>query len=84
LALSDGRPLVTDNGNHVIDCAVRLIADAAALERSICAIPGVVDTGLFLSVASIVLVGDSETFELGEELRRAAAEFSRHAPEVSQ
>jgi ribose 5-phosphate isomerase A len=76
LAMADGRPLVTDNGNHMIDCAVRLIADAAALERSICAIPGVVDTGLFLSIATAVLVGDSETFELGEELRRAAPEVS--------
>jgi len=71
LALVDGKPLVTDNGNHVIDCAVRLIADAAALERSICAIPGVVDTGLFLGIATTVLVGDSDSFVLGEEMKRA-------------
>jgi ribose 5-phosphate isomerase A len=71
LALADGKPLLTDNGNHVIDCAVRLIADAAALERSICAIPGVVDTGLFLGIAGTVLVGDSDSFVLGEEIKRA-------------
>jgi len=70
LALADGRPLVTDNGNHVIDCAVKLIADPAALQRSIFAIPGVVDTGLFLGVATIVLVGDTDSFVLQEEIRR--------------
>jgi ribose 5-phosphate isomerase A len=84
VALADGRPLVTDNGNHIVDCAVRLIANPAALERSICAIPGVVDTGLFLSIASIVLVGDSETFALGEELRRPTADLSKSAPEVAR
>jgi ribose 5-phosphate isomerase A len=78
LAMADGKPLVTDNGNHVVDLAIPLIADAAALERSICAVPGVVDTGLFLGVATAVLVGDSETFVLGEELRRATS------PEVAR
>jgi ribose 5-phosphate isomerase A len=79
LALADGKPLVTDNGNHVIDCAVKLIANPAALERSIRAIPGVVDTGLFLGIATTVLVGDSDSFVLGEELTRATA-----APEAGR
>jgi ribose 5-phosphate isomerase A len=57
LRLHDGAPFVTDNGNRVLDCAVGPIGDPAALEAALCAIPGVVDTGLFLGTASLVLVG---------------------------
>jgi ribose 5-phosphate isomerase A len=51
----------TDNGNATIDCVPpEPIADrpgARALERALRAIPGVVDTGLFLGTAERVLVG---------------------------
>jgi ribose 5-phosphate isomerase A len=50
------RPFVTDNGNVILDCAVDPIPDAPALERAIREIPGVVDTGLFLGTADVVLV----------------------------
>jgi ribose 5-phosphate isomerase A len=58
----DGRgPFVTDNGNLTLDCALRApLADGAAaraLEAEMLAIPGVVDTGLFLGTAERVLVG---------------------------
>ncbi len=56
----DGQaPFVSDNGNHVLDCAVGPIADPADLERRIRAIPGVVGTGLFLGMADTVLVEDA-------------------------
>ena len=57
-------PYVTDNGNVIIDFAVRApIADgiaARALERAVLDIVGVVDTGLFLGTADRVLVGHSD------------------------
>jgi transaldolase/glucose-6-phosphate isomerase len=46
-AAEDG-PFVTDNFNVILDCAVGPIDDPARLERTIRAIPGVIDTGLFL------------------------------------
>jgi ribose 5-phosphate isomerase A len=56
-----GAPFVTDNGNLIIDCAPRAPlgdrAAARALEGAALAIPGVVDTGLFLGTAERVLVG---------------------------
>ena len=56
-----GGPLVTDNGNLLLDCAPREAlrdpAAARALESALRAIPGVVDTGLFLGTAERVLVG---------------------------
>src|SRR2546429_373433 len=52
------RPFVTDNGNVLVDCAVEPIGDPPGLERTLRAIPGVVDTGLFLGTADTVLVAD--------------------------
>jgi ribose 5-phosphate isomerase A len=54
-------PYVTDNGNLTIDVTPRApLADGAAaraLDAALRAIPGVVDTGLFLGTAERVLVG---------------------------
>jgi ribose 5-phosphate isomerase A len=65
----DGRLFLTDNGNHILDCAIGPIANPAELEANIRAIPGVVGTGLFLNMADTVLVGD-ENFTLVEERSR--------------
>jgi ribose 5-phosphate isomerase A len=62
--------LKTDNGNLILDCQIDPIPDAARLENDIRAIPGVVGTGLFLGMASTVLVGEENDFRLIEEKRR--------------
>jgi ribose 5-phosphate isomerase A len=67
---------VTDNGNHILDCQVEPIPDAADLEMHIRAIPGVVGTGLFLGMADTVLVGEQDTFRLIEERRRGLVALS--------
>ncbi len=56
--MADGRAFVTDNWNLILDCALDPIDDSRALERAIHAVPGVVDTGLFLGIADTVLVWD--------------------------
>jgi ribose 5-phosphate isomerase A len=59
-----GRELVNENGNLTLDCALPApLADAHAarvLEASLLAMPGVVDTGLFLGTAERVLVGHAD------------------------
>jgi len=55
---AEGRPARSDNGNLLLDCAVGPIQDPAALERELLAIPGVVDTGLFLGTADTVFVAE--------------------------
>ena len=52
----DTQPFVTDNGNHVLDCHVSGPIDPASVETAIHAIPGVVDTGLFLGMADTILI----------------------------
>jgi ribose 5-phosphate isomerase A len=53
-----GKPVVTDNGNRILDCGVRALDDPAATEAEIRAIAGVFGTGLVLGMADVVLVQD--------------------------
>ena len=53
-----GAPFVTDNGNWILDCGISAQEDAAALDREIRRIAGVVDTGFFLGTAERVLVAE--------------------------
>jgi ribose 5-phosphate isomerase A len=56
---NQGNQFVTDNGNLILDCGVKAIANPARLDREIREIPGVVGTGLFVAMADIVLVAES-------------------------
>lgn len=51
-------PVVTDQGNLVIDVKFDDISDPATLEATINNIPGVLENGLFVGVANIILVGE--------------------------
>ena len=52
-----GEPFVTDGGNLILDCAFTGIPDPAALHARLKALVGVVETGLFIGMASRVIVG---------------------------
>jgi len=53
----DGLPFVTDGGNHIADCAIASIDTPKGLEAELHALPGVMETGLFIGMASKVIVG---------------------------
>ena len=57
--MKDG-PVVTDQGFWIIDCRFDSIGDAADLDRQIKMIPGVLDHGLFVGLATTVLVGGND------------------------
>jgi ribose 5-phosphate isomerase A len=46
---------VTDGGHYILDCAFGAIADAPALAQALAFIPGVVDCGLFIGLASAAI-----------------------------
>ncbi len=71
----DGQVFVTDNGNWIFDCALRPLDDPAGLEALLRAIPGVVDTGLFLGTAAVVLVAEGGKVR---ELRSARPQAATH------
>lgn len=50
-------PVITDNGNLVIDAIFGPIRKPLELEAHMKALPGVVETGLFVGVANIVYLG---------------------------
>lgn len=56
----DGFPLVTDNMNWILDTRFAPIDDPAGLHDEARKIPGVVDTGLFVKMADVVLVGGDD------------------------
>jgi ribose 5-phosphate isomerase A len=51
-------PVVTDQGNLVIDVKFDSIPNPAELEKAINNIPGVLENGLFVGVADIILIGE--------------------------
>jgi ribose 5-phosphate isomerase A len=62
---ADGKPYLTDENNHILDCRFRQIPDADGLARRLNDMPGVVEHGLFIGMASVVLVANgSEVVEL--------------------
>ena len=62
LRLSDpGVALTTDNGNQILDCHFADgIDDARKLEKAIAAIPGAVESGLFIDLAHAVVIGKED------------------------
>jgi ribose 5-phosphate isomerase A len=50
-------PLITDNGNFVLDADFGRIANPAKLERGLKSVPGILETGLFIRMVDIVYVG---------------------------
>lgn len=52
---AEGGPFRTDNGNYVLDCRFGPIAKPEKLEREINNVPGVLENGLFVGIAHIVL-----------------------------
>ncbi len=57
---ANGQAFVTDNGHYLLDCFFGAIPDPEALAARLSAIPGVVDHGLFIGIASAVIsAGDS-------------------------
>ncbi len=53
-------PVVTDQGFWILDTRFDAIADPAALDRALHAIPGVLEHGLFVGLATDVLVGEAD------------------------
>ena len=62
---ADGKPFLTDENNYILDCHFGQIPDADGLARRLSDMPGIVEHGLFIGMASVVLVANgSEVIEL--------------------
>jgi ribose 5-phosphate isomerase A len=65
---ADGTPFVTESGNAIIDLALTKITDPERLEGALNMLPGVIETGLFIGIAGVAMVGTDKGVE---ELTRA-------------
>ena len=56
-----GELYLTDNGNQILDCRFpEGIPDPAATEAELARIPGMVESGLFVGLAQVVVIGDED------------------------
>lgn len=60
---SDGRVFVTDEGHHILDCSFGQIADPAGLARILSDLPGIVEHGLFIAMADVVLLAHGASIQ---------------------
>jgi ribose 5-phosphate isomerase A len=59
----DGSPYVTDNGNEILDCSFGKIEDPAELARELGNVPGIIEHGLFIGLAKLVMMGRGDGVE---------------------
>jgi ribose 5-phosphate isomerase A len=53
-------PFITDHGHYILDCYFREIEDAPSLSNALHNIPGVVENGLFINMATETIAGYSD------------------------
>ena len=63
-------PVITDNGNAILDSYFGLIAKPGELEVKLKMIPGVVETGFFVGLTDIAYVGSVGSVEKIERIRK--------------
>lgn len=56
LRVAGDAPFLTDEGHHILDCHFSSIPDVPALARKLSDMPGIVEHGLFVHMATVVLV----------------------------
>ena len=60
---ASGNPYITDEGHHILDCHFGQIPDPPALARTLSAMPGIVEHGLFIGLTSLLLMAKAGKVE---------------------
>ncbi len=66
LRKKDGKVFITDNGNYILDCKFHQIDKPKEMEQKINNIPGVLENGLFIGLADIVIVAGEDGVRIVE------------------
>lgn len=61
---ADGSPYLTDGGHWIVDASFRRIPDPERLSRALFEIPGVVEHGLFIGLATVAVVAGTSEIEI--------------------
>jgi ribose 5-phosphate isomerase A len=62
----DGHAFVTDGGHFIVDAALGRIEDPREVARALIAVPGVMEHGLFVGLASTAVIGGSDGVRIVE------------------
>jgi ribose 5-phosphate isomerase A len=65
--MKDGKPVITDNGNYVYDGKFQSITDAPKLAAALSAVPGVVEHGLFINMATALVIAGASGVQVIEQ-----------------
>ncbi|TIV36996.1 MAG: mechanosensitive ion channel, partial [Mesorhizobium sp.] len=63
LRMTGSQPFVTDGGHFILDASFGRIPDTRALSNALFAIPGVVEHGLFIGLASTAIIAGGDGIE---------------------
>jgi len=63
------KPLITDGGHYIVDCACGAIADPMLTAALLNSVPGVMEHGLFINQAGTVIVGEKDHAQVMEIVR---------------
>ena len=63
---SDGQTFVTDSGHWILDAHLQRIADPPDLAARLCAVPGVMEHGLFIGIAQTAILAGPNGVRLVE------------------
>lgn len=76
LRLKKNEPYETENNNYIIDCHMKKIADPAAMEKELNMIPGVVENGLFVNIATeLFIAGEQEVRHITLNAEKKSSSF---------
>ena len=64
LRIKNNNPYLTDSGNYILDLHLEKIEDAGILDKEIKLITGVVETGLFINIADVIITGKNNSVEI--------------------
>lgn len=60
LRQKENKPYITDHGHYILDCYFEKINDPGSLDKYLNNIPGVVETGLFVDMATKIVIAYSD------------------------
>ncbi|HXF41435.1 MAG TPA: ribose-5-phosphate isomerase RpiA [Blastocatellia bacterium] len=64
LRMRNDQPLITDNGNYILDCGFGAIENARHMESEIKLLPAVIECGLFIGIADTLVIGFEDRVEV--------------------
>ena len=77
LRLKGALPFETDNGNYILDCRFGGIGEPRQLEKRLKLTPGVIECGLFIGVADVLVIGWPDRVEIRHRPASATTNESR-------